>query len=208
MIDIKVYANCNGILKNDKVLPLAFEPNAAPCMLCDSVQTVLTAFNARFPVIDTTRDDYEQIFANNKLVVDVLGIGTDTTQRGATAASVLNVSSFLPLQQWTHCVVKRTGDPASPVQIMINGYPVALDYTVNDLDRAVRLAGTGSFMVGSHNAPHLTVPGKLQGTIKNLRVYNRLLSASEIRQNTYNYCQTPGQGYWIVVLERHEQCDQ
>lgn len=403
-------ANCNGILKNDMVLPLAFEPNASPCMLCDSVQAALTSFNAKFPVIDTTRDDYEQIFANffnhrfgysltyneyrsyldscsahplytvslcnkpateeatidnnndgcmadlfataltnanntyiayidsvrrdfqeayltrclnvqpslkmtaelfeyhytlyyydqagnlvktispegvalldssgldlvkqwrrlqnegcyqysdsihfnnngqiiwavadtfeaksytsemmlnleahanqvlisklseytydttggvsffyrhagfvakiesNKLVVDILGVGADTTQRKATAVSVLDISTIIPLHQWTHLIVQRTGNTIIPVTLWVNGNPVALQFTVNDLDSASKLAGAASLIAGSHNAPHLTLPGKLQGTIKNLRIYNRVLFPSEIRQNTYNYCQTP-----------------
>lgn len=402
--------NCNGILKNDIVLPLVFEPNAPVCLVCDSVQAALTAFNAKFPSISTTRDDYGQIFANffnhrfgysltydeyrsyldscsahplytvslcnkpetaeatidnnndgcmaslfataltnanntyiayidsvrrdfreayltrclnvqpalkmtaelfeyhytlyyydqagnlvktispegvalldnngldlvkqwrrlqnegcyqysdsihfnnngqiawaladtfearqyagemmlnldahanqvlisklsefkydttsgvsffyryagfvvkvenNKLVVDVSGIGADTVQRKATAVSVLDAPAIIPLHQWTHVVVQRTGFRDVPVQVWVNGNPVALQFTVNDLDSASRFAGSASLMVGSHNTPHLTVPGKLQGTIKNLRIYNRLLSASEIRQNTYNYCQTP-----------------
>jgi RHS repeat-associated protein len=402
--------NCNGILKNDIVLPLVFEPNAPVCLICGSVQEALTAFNAKFPTINTTRDDYGQIFANffnhrfgysltydeyrsyldscsahplysvnlcnqpttteatidnnndgcmadlfataltnanntyiayidsvrrdfqeayltrclnvqpalkmtaelyeyhytlsyydqagnlvktispegvalldnngldlvkqwrrlqnegcyqysdsihfnnngqiawavadtfearpytgemmlnldahanqvlvsklseytydttggvsffyryagfvvkvesNKLVVDISGIGADTVQRKATAVSVLDIPAIIPLHQWTHVVVQRTGFRNVPVQVWVNGNPVALQFTVNDLDSASRFAGTASLMVGSHNAPHATVPGKLQGTIKNLRVYNRVLAASEIRQNTYNYCQTP-----------------
>ncbi|WP_207516014.1 RHS repeat-associated core domain-containing protein [Longitalea luteola] len=403
-------SNCSGILKNDLVLPLAFEPDASPCALCDSATAALTAFNTKFPSIDSTRNDYEQIFANffnhrfgysltfneyrsfldsctanplysvslcnkpateeatiennndgcmadlfataltnanntyvvyidsvrqdfqeayltrclnvqpalkmtaelfeyhytlyyydqagnlvktippegvalldssgldlvkqwrrlqsegcyqysdsihldnnaqitwavtdsfearsytgemmlnldahanqvlisklseytydttggvnffyrhagfvakiesNKLVVNVFGIGADTIQRKATAVSVLNAPSIIPLHQWTHVVVQRTGYPDIPVQVWVNGNPVALQFTVNDLDSASRFGGTASLVAGSHNAPHLTVPGKLQGTIKNLRIYNRVLLASEIRQNTYNYCQTP-----------------
>jgi len=56
--------NCNGVLKNDIALPIAFEPNAPPCLTCDSVQAALTAFNNKFPDIDSTNDDYEQLFAN------------------------------------------------------------------------------------------------------------------------------------------------
>ena len=403
-------SNCNGILKNDVELPLVFEPNAPVCLLCDSVQTALTAFKNKFPTIDTTRDDYEQIFANffnhrfgysltydeyrsyldscsahplytvslcnkpatqeatidnnndgcmadlfvtaltnanntyiayidsvrrdfreaymtrclnvqpaltmtaelyeyhytlyyydqannliktippegvvlldnngldlvkqyrrlqnegcyqysdsihfnnngqikwavadtfearsfsgemmlkldahanqvllsklseyrydttggvsffyrhagfvvkvesNKLMVDVMGVGADTLQRKATTVSVLDIPAIVSLHQWTHVVVQRTGYTSVPVRVWVNGNPVALQFTVNDLDSASRFAGSDSLMVGSHNAAHLTVPGKLQGTIKNLRIYNRLLFPSEIRQNTYNYCQTP-----------------
>lgn len=59
---------------------------------------------------------------------------------------------IVTLHQWTHYVVKHTSDPANPVQLWVNGNPVALQYKVNDLDSAARLAGSGSLMVGSHKA--------------------------------------------------------
>ncbi len=56
--------NCNGILKNDIVLPIAFEPNGKPCLVCDSAEAVLTGFNSKFPGIDTTHVNYEILFTN------------------------------------------------------------------------------------------------------------------------------------------------
>jgi RHS repeat-associated protein len=56
--------NCNGILKNDIVLPVILDPQSRPCIRCDSAQAALTAFNAKFPALTITDDDYEVLFAN------------------------------------------------------------------------------------------------------------------------------------------------
>jgi RHS repeat-associated protein len=56
--------NCNGILKNDVVLPPMFDPQGQPCRRCDSVQVSLTAFNTKFPSLPTSSTDYETLFAN------------------------------------------------------------------------------------------------------------------------------------------------
>jgi hypothetical protein len=57
-------SNCSGLLKDDIELPAVFEPNAPPCLLCDSIQSALTAFNAKFSGISTSYPDYEILFAN------------------------------------------------------------------------------------------------------------------------------------------------
>jgi len=140
---------------------------------------------------------------NNKLAVDVYGIGSDTIQRKASAVSVLDIPAILPLNQWTHFVVQRTADLTNPVQMWMNGNPVAIQFTENDLSSATVLSGNGSLILGSHNAAHVTLPGKLQGSIKNLRIYDRILLPAEIRQDTYNYCQLPastgGLLFWSVL---------
>lgn len=56
--------NCNGILKNDILLPTLFDPQSKPCLRCDSINVALAAFNTKFPVIPVTDDDYENLFAN------------------------------------------------------------------------------------------------------------------------------------------------
>jgi len=56
--------NCNYMLKNDIILPVPFMPGAHPCIPCDSVETALTAFEAKFPALDTLDDDYETLFTN------------------------------------------------------------------------------------------------------------------------------------------------
>ncbi|HEV7782030.1 MAG TPA: LamG-like jellyroll fold domain-containing protein, partial [Chitinophagaceae bacterium] len=56
--------NCNYILKNDILLPAPFMPGAPPCLTCDSVQTALTAFEAKFPGLTTANDDYETLLTN------------------------------------------------------------------------------------------------------------------------------------------------
>jgi RHS repeat-associated protein len=55
---------CNGILDNDIVLPVLFDPASGPCLTCDVAQTALTAFNAKFPGITIESANYELLFAN------------------------------------------------------------------------------------------------------------------------------------------------
>ncbi len=56
--------NCNYILKNDIILPVPLMPDAPPCLTCDSVSAALTAFEAKFPALDPSDDDYEALFTN------------------------------------------------------------------------------------------------------------------------------------------------
>ena len=56
--------NCNGILKNNIVLPLLFDPQSRPCIGCDSMLVAYEAFTDKFPAVDSTDDDYEILFAN------------------------------------------------------------------------------------------------------------------------------------------------
>lgn len=67
---------------------------------------------------------------------------------------------------------------------------MALQADSNSIAGAPILSGFSPLNVGSHDAPNLTLPGKLDGTIKNLRIYSRLMLATEIRQNAFNVCQT------------------
>ncbi|MFC0773043.1 LamG-like jellyroll fold domain-containing protein [Terrimonas alba] len=128
---------------------------------------------------------------SNKLAVALYGIRPDTTQKSYLAASVRNVSSLFALNTWTHLALQYTGDTLNPVRIYINGNPVTLTASVNDLTDSLTLSGSAPLIAGSHSAAHLTLPGKLRGSIKNLRIYDRLLSSNEMRQNAFNFCQTP-----------------
>ncbi len=56
--------NCNGILKNDIELPMAFEPSSKPCLACDTAQALLVKFQNKFPAVDSTEDHYETLFSN------------------------------------------------------------------------------------------------------------------------------------------------
>jgi len=128
---------------------------------------------------------------SNKLAVALYGIRPDTVQKSYLASSVRNVSSLFALNKWTHLVLQYTGDTINPVRILINGNPVTLLASVNDLTDSLTLSGSAPLIAGSHSAAHLSLPGKLRGSIKNLRIYDRLLSGNEIRQNAFNFCQTP-----------------
>lgn len=128
---------------------------------------------------------------SNKLVVELYGIGADTMQRKVTATSLLTVPSILPLNRWLPVAIGRTTDTLNPLRVWINGNPVAMQVTANRLDSAVEFGNLPALVVGTHYAAHLPMPGKIRGTVKNLRLYNRLLETAEVRQNAYNNCQLP-----------------
>lgn len=140
---------------------------------------------------------------DDKLEVELYGIGADTVQRKALGMSIPYASAIMPVGRWTHFVAARTGIPAEPIRIWINGNQVALVFIENRFDSAVIHAGNAPLVLAAHVAPHLPVPGKLQGTIKNLRLYNRIMGVSEIRQNAYNNCQLPvrqqGLAFWSAM---------
>jgi RHS repeat-associated protein len=124
----------------------------------------------------------------SKLKISLYGLHLGNTD-STIAVSVAGISNLLPLNTWTHLAIQRTGNLFDPVRIFVNGQQIAFNYTANNLSNATAFSGDSSFIVGSHNAGHLYLPGKLRGTVKNLRVYNRLLGADELRQNAFNPCQ-------------------
>jgi RHS repeat-associated protein len=134
---------------------------------------------------------------SNKLAVTLYGIDDSLSQQSTAAVSVRNISDMIPLSSWTHLAIQRTADINNPLALFINGQQIAISYTSNTIAQATTQLGD-SLMVGSFHAAHLTLPGKLRGAIKNLRIYNRLLSADEMRQNAFNVCQLPTQQSGLI----------
>ena len=128
---------------------------------------------------------------SNKLQVDLYGIKIINSQRKAEAVSVLNVSNLIPLNQWTHLAVQRTNDLNDPIRVFINGQQIAMQYVSNNISDADVFSGDTALIAASHNSTNIPLAGKLRGTLKNLRIYNRLLSADELRQNSFDACQLP-----------------
>src|SRR6185295_13011046 len=89
--------------------------------------------------------------------------------------------------------IEQTGNLNDPIRIFINGAAISFEYSVNSLPNLLLsgLSGSAPLIAGSHDASDIPLPGRLVGTLKNLRVYNRLLSADELRQNAFNACQLP-----------------
>lgn len=131
---------------------------------------------------------------NTSLVVDTatLAIDTVSVQLESQAASNLDVNALIPLDKWTHVTIARTSSGTDPILIYIDGKPVGINYEVNtiglgDLDRGV----TPALYIGYDVQNLGSQQGHLNGTLKNVRTYNRLLNLKEIRQNAFNLCQNP-----------------
>jgi len=56
--------NCNGALQEPLLLPQAFVPGSLPGVSCTTLQTMLTAFQAKFPNLHTTDYVYDTLFTN------------------------------------------------------------------------------------------------------------------------------------------------
>jgi RHS repeat-associated protein len=130
--------------------------------------------------------------------------GTDTSvQKKATALSVLPVSTILPLNSWVHLAVQGTGSLVDPIRVSVNGSAVAIQYSANDITSITDFSNSASLIIASHSAPNLALPGRLNGTIKNFRIYDRLVSIPELRQNAFNNCQLPtansGLIFWAAL---------
>jgi YD repeat-containing protein len=134
---------------------------------------------------------------NNKLKLELYNHSDNGISDTAIALSSLDVGQLLPQNSWKHLALEFTADKIRPWKLFINGNEVALQYP-SHLSFALT-AIFGSFMVGFHEAPSLSMPGKLRGTMKSLRIYNRLLPIAEIRQNAYNNCQTPSSTNGMVL---------
>ncbi|MGV3768134.1 MAG: RHS repeat-associated core domain-containing protein [Chitinophagaceae bacterium] len=135
---------------------------------------------------------------DGKIYADFYGIGSDTTQRSLRASSVKNISSLVTPGKWAHLVVLRTGNPFAPLQVWLNGNQVAMQLTANDLYFASVLSGSAPLVIGGENAAHFPDGNALTGTIRNLRIYQRQLPVTEIRQNAFNSCQTPASSAALV----------
>ena len=136
---------------------------------------------------------------SNKLAVEIYGYSTyfDTTtstwkylQKNTLASSVLPVIGLLPLNTWKQINLAYSPGSSVPWKLYIGGNEAALSFSVNEITQSYAYT-TFDLIVGSHSAPHLAQPGKLQGTVKNLRIYNRVLTIGEIRQNAFDNCQLP-----------------
>jgi RHS repeat-associated protein len=146
---------------------------------------------------------------SSKLEVNLYGLGlnaeslNDSVQRQVKAVSTAVIGNLLPVDQWRHIAVEYTADSTDPVRVYINGDEIAMDYDTNELGGFTIFNTSSSFIVGAHNSAHLTLPGKLRGMLKNVRVYDRLLSANELRQNAFNVCQLPSNqsalSFWAVM---------
>lgn len=143
---------------------------------------------------------YTVSITSNKLKVTLLSVTVASSTLESRAASNLDIAALIPLDKWTHVAIARTYSATDPIQIFIDGKPVGINYEVNtigtaDLDRSI----APPLYLGYNLQNPGTQQGHLNGTIKNIRTYNRLLNQKEIRQNAFNACQNPANSTGLTL---------
>lgn len=150
--------------------------------------------------------------------------------RSVTAQITSNISGIISSGQWVYIAVQQTGDWKNPVRIYINGNLVNSELLTNGYDYtpatspvlspADIAAGTTEFSFAyTSTVSPLTVNNPvdanliigsssagLSGSIKQVRVYNRALPASEIRNNAFNTCLVPqSEGKLVIWLPLNKE---
>ncbi|MES1222568.1 MAG: hypothetical protein ABUT20_44145, partial [Bacteroidota bacterium] len=141
-----------------------------------------------------------------------------------------DISGLIKGGDWAHIAVQNTGDWANPVNIYINGNLVSSQLLTNNyvytpssspsLSSADLAAGTTEFSfaysatttplnVNNTSAANLVIgatSGGLNGSIKQVRLYNRALSPAEIRNNAFNTCLVPqSEGALVLWLPLNKE---
>lgn len=155
----------------------------------------------------------------SKAIIDV----PRTLYRLVTAEITSDVSDLIAIGQWAHIAVQNTGSWSDPVRIYVNGSLVNSKLIANEyhytpsasppLSAADITAGTieydfaysatiDALSVNNSNAADIMIGGVsdgLAGSIKQVRLYNRALTATEIRSNAFNTCLMPGNEGQLVA---------
>ena len=153
-----------------------------------------------------------------------------TLYRSLTAQITSDISGLVIGGQWAHIAVQNTGDWKNPVRIYINGNLVNSELLSNNYDYtpsgspaispAETAAGTTEFSflyaattvpltVNNTTAANLVIGAAgngLNGSIKQVRIYNRALAAAEIRNNAFNTCLVPqSEGSLVIWLPLNKE---
>ena len=114
-------------------------------------------------------------------------------QDGSSANTHVSMNNPVPMDQWIHFAMTKTAGPTVSYSVYLNGVSVA--FTIHNTDPADALAGTVSapFTVGHRHLENTSPNSYLNGFVRNVKVYNRKLSATEVATN-YTAAFTPGQG--------------
>jgi len=143
--------------------------------------------------------------------------------RSCTAQITSDINGLLNSGQWVYIAMQNTGDRDNPVSIYINGNLVSsrlitdnFNYTPDTspaLSAADTAAGTMEYSFKykavtvplnvSNNSPANLVigaaAGGLNGSSKQVRLYNRRLPLTEIRSNAFNTCLVPQSEAGLVL---------
>ena len=97
------------------------------------------------------------------------------------------IDNAIALEEWRYLTITYTYGNGSSVKIYINGELISGSWYAGDGNSAVDTAGTGNLWIGKGNVD------EFNGSIDSVRIYNRALSADEVR---YHYNRGGPVGYW------------
>ncbi len=109
------------------------------------------------------------------------------------------ISSFIPLNTWSHLVVQRVN--TTTVRMYVNGNPLPVSYPVFSPNTGnVDHTGTDPFYTGA-SLRFNSLTKLSSGKMRHLRVYKRALPAKEVRQNYNDACGNPSSYHSLVFWE-------
>lgn len=168
-------------------------------------QGILSLFPATRTIVPITGtipifpkyDDQElYIDSDGKLVFNSSGLNRSSAfsfykdAGGAVAVSLLRMNQIVQAKKWVHIAISCTDNAADPLRIYVNGQPIGIQYTfLNTNARIPYTHGTIDRQVDV--AAVRSMQDKFRGSIKQVRLYGRVLSPGEIRRNADDYCMQP-----------------
>ncbi len=123
---------------------------------------------------------YQAAIANNKLWVELYTLQPGTSGDIDITLSnqmVADISSFT-ISKWSHVVVQSNGVTANTWDVYLNGTKLTLLPGVN----------SPGYPFDWEISAGYTLPAEFIEPLKHIRVYNRLLSATEVIENYSNAC--------------------
>lgn len=152
-----------------------------------------------FPFANWVYRGFVLDLANNQLSFSLSGVAPGNVQHGISAYSTQGINTFVSTNDWFHLAIVRTADGANPIKIYINGAAIPLTMYGSLPFSADAHATTAPLMVGAENISSVVyLGGKLTGTMKNLRIYNRPLTPYNILQNAFSVCQLPADNTGMI----------
>jgi hypothetical protein len=176
---------------NPTIEPFTLEAYVNPSTLTD--QVLFAKLLAGSGSQGSYSTGYVLQIKNQKLVLTFKSLGPDQLPIQAVAESQ-DISGMLNIGLWNYIAFGRTGNANAPGMININGRPLLLTYTENTIGNNKPLSLDGQdLVIGKYPSgmPGGDPTDYFTGTIKNVRIYNRLLSLTEITQNAFSLCQLP-----------------
>ena len=96
-----------------------------------------------------------------------------------SSPSQYNTHNVVPDATLFHCIITYDLSALSPAIIYIDGASVAVD-TISTPSGNFTPPAVSNFVIGSNFSPAGIYPGTFNGLIKDMRIYNRILTATEV----------------------------